>query len=352
MRKTYVLSRGQYDAPGAEVRPSAPRSVMPYDTTQFPRNRLGLAKWTTSRNNPLTARVFVNQVWQELFGRGIVKSSGDFGMQGDLPTHPALLDWLATDFMDHDWDIKRLVRTIVLSATYRQSAKMTPEKQEKDPENAYLSRGPRNRLPAEFIRDLVLSSSGLLVPTIGGPSMKSYQPKGLWEIASSGRGVLATYRQDHHDSLYRRGLYMFIKLTVPPPGMGIFDASNRDQCEVRRLQTNTPLQALEMMNDPTVLEAARVLAQRLTAESSADRDKLVKAFRLIVCRRPSGQELTILEQYYTEELKNFSSGKEKAATALDVGEYPQDKTGDPAHCAALMRSIDMLYNLEETITKT
>lgn len=352
VRKTYVLSRGRYDAPGAEVRAAAPRSVMPYDTTRFPRNRLGLAKWTTSKDNPLTARVFVNQVWQEFFGRGIVKSSGDFGMQGDLPTYPAVLDWLAADFMEHGWDVKRLVREIVRSATYRQSAKLTPEKKEKDPENAYLSRGPRNRLAAEFIRDLVLSSSGLLVPTIGGPSMKSYQPKGIWEIASSGRGVLATYRQDHHDSLYRRGLYMFIKLTVPPPVMGMFDASNRDQCEVRRLQTNTPLQALAMMNDPTVLEAARVLAQRLVAESSPDRDKLVKAFRLIVCRRPSDKELNILEQYYTDELKNFSSGKENAQTALDVGEYPHDKGIQPAPCAALMRAIDMLYNLEETITKT
>jgi hypothetical protein len=352
MRRTYVLSRGRYDAPGAEVQAAAPHSVMPYDTTRFPRNRLGLAKWTTSPDNPLTARVFVNQVWQEIFGRGIVKSSGDFGMQGDLPTHPALLDWLAADFMEHGWDVKRLVREIVLSATYRQSAILTPEKKEKDPENAYLSRGPRNRLAAEFIRDLVLSSSGLLVPTVGGPSMKSYQPKGIWEIASSGRGVLATYRQDHHDSLYRRGLYMFIKLTVPPPVMGMFDASNRDQCEVRRLQTNTPLQALAMMNDPTVLEAARVLAQRLVAEPSSGRDKLIKAFRLIVCRRPSGKELTILDQYYSEELKNFSSGKENASTALDVGEYPHNKDIQPAPCAALMRTIDMMYNLEETITKT
>jgi hypothetical protein len=352
IRKTYVLSRGRYDVPGAEVRAAAPRSVMPYDTTRFPRNRLGLAKWTTSPDNPLTARVFVNQVWQEIFGRGIVKSSGDFGMQGDLPTHPALLDWLAADFMEHGWNIRRLVREILLSATYRQSAILTPEKKEKDPENAWLSRGPRNRLAAEFIRDLVLSSSGLLVPAIGGPSMKSYQPKGIWEIASSGRGVLATYRQDHHDSLYRRGLYMFIKLTVPPPVMGMFDASNRDQCEVRRLQTNTPLQALAMMNDPTVLEAARVLAQRLVAESSPDRDKLVKAFRMIVCRKPSDKELTILDQYYSEELKNFSSGKENASTALDAGEYPHNKGIQPASCAALMRAIGMLYNLEETITKT
>jgi hypothetical protein len=352
LRNTYLLSRGRYDAPAEEVRPAAPHSIMLYDTTRYPRNRLGLAKWTTSPDNPLTARVFVNQVWQEIFGRGIVKSAGDFGMQGDLPTHPALLDWLAADFMEHGWDIKRLVRQILLSATYRQSAKLTPEKEEKDPDNAFLSRGPRNRLAAEYIRDLVLSSSGLLVPVIGGPSMKSYQPKGIWEIASSGRGVLATYRQDHHDSLYRRGLYTFIKLTVPTPVMGMFDASNRDQCEVRRLQTNTPLQALAMMNDPTVLEAARVLAQRLMTESASDRDRLARAFRLILCRRPSGKELTILDQYYDEEWKDFSSKKQKASKALDVGEFPQRRTTDPDRCAALMRTIDMMYNLEETITKT
>ena len=267
LRKTYLLRRGQYDAPGDEVTPSALPAVMPFDTTRYPRNRLGLAAWTVSKQNPLTARVFVNQLWQEFFGRGIVKSSGDFGMQGDLPTDQALLDWVAADFMDNGWDIKRLVKLFVLSAAYRQSTQMTPGKLEKDPDNAFLSHGPRNRLPAEFIRDLVLASSGLLVRTIGGPSVKPYQPAGLWESATSGRGALASYRQDHHDSLYRRGMYTFIKLTVPPPSMGIFDASNRDQCEVRRLQTNTPLQALVMMNDPTVLEASRVLAQNLLAQN-------------------------------------------------------------------------------------
>src|SRR5258708_27793605 len=227
-----------------------------------PRNRVGLVQWTVSPKNPLTARVFVNQVWQEFFGKGIVKSSGDFGRQGDLPANAALLDWLAGDFMEHGRKMQRLVKQVVLSATYRQSAKSTPEKLEKDPENTYLSRGPRNRLGAEFIRDLVLSSSGLLKGDIGGASVKPYQPKGLWETASSGRGVLATYRQDHQDSLYRRGPYTFIKLTLPPPSMGLFDARNRDQCEVRRLRTDTPLQALAMMNDPMVLEASRVLAQQ------------------------------------------------------------------------------------------
>jgi hypothetical protein len=381
VRPTYLLSRGRYDAPTLQVRPAALRSVMTYDTTQFPRNRLGLARWTVSPQNPLTARVFVNQVWQEFFGRGIVKSAGDFGMQGDLPTNPQLLDWLAKDFMEHGWDIKRLVKQIVLSAAYRQSAKCTPEKLEKDPENAYLSRGPRMRLPAEFIRDMVLSSSGILVTTIGGPSVKPYQPAGVWEAATSGRGVLATYRQDHHDSLYRRGLYTFIKLTVPPPVMGMFDASNRDQCEVKRGRTNTPLQALAMLNDPTVLEAARVLAQRLETEPSNEDAKIEKAFRLLLCRKPTQKEQERIKQYYLDELAGFQKNPGDAKKTLDIGEYPQPQAqpqaaaqtqlqpqaqaqpqaaaaqtqpqvANPAATAALMRVIDMLYNLEETITKT
>ncbi len=352
LRSTYVLSRGRYDAPTLPVQPAALKAVMPFDTTQFPRNRLGLAKWTVSPLNPLTARVFVNQLWQEFFGRGIVKSAGDFGMQGDLPTNPQLLDWLAADFMEHGWDIKRLVKQFVLSAAYRQSVKVTALKFEKDPENAYLSRGPRTRLPAEFIRDLVLSSSGLLIPTIGGPSVKPYQPAGIWESATSGRGVLMTYLQDHHDSLYRRGLYTFIKLTVPPPVMGMFDASNRDQCEVRRGRTNTPLQALVMLNDPTVLEAARVLAQRLEAETAADNDKIVKAFRLILCRKPTATEMNTLTQYYREEITDFKHNPPNARKTLDIGEYPQATGVDPITTAALMRVIETLYNLEETITRT
>ncbi|HEV3250609.1 MAG TPA: PSD1 and planctomycete cytochrome C domain-containing protein, partial [Puia sp.] len=352
LRKTYLLKRGRYDAPGIEVQPNALPAIMKFDTTQFARNRLGLAQWTVSKNNPLTARVFVNQIWQELFGKGIVKSSGDFGSQGELPTHPELLDWLSADFMDHGWDIKRLVKQIVMSATYRQSAKTTPEKSSKDPENTYLSRGPRSRLQAEFIRDLVLSSSGLLVKTIGGPSVKPYQPKGLWESATSGRGVLATYKQDHNDSLYRRGMYTFIKLTVPPPFMVMFDASNRDQCEVRRLKTNTPLQALIMMNDPTVLEASRVLAEKLSLEQTSFTDKITKAFRLIVCRRPSGKELKTLEDYYNEQLQEFGQKKLSAQKTLEAGEYTSNKNIDINHTAAIIKVINIIYNLEETITKS
>jgi hypothetical protein len=351
MRKTYLLRRGVYDAPSYEVKPMAIPAVMRYDTLKYPRNRLGLAAWTISKQNPLTARVFVNQLWQEFFGRGIVKTAGDFGMQGDLPSHPALLDWLAVDFMEHGWDIKRLVKQMVMSATYRQSSVTTPEKWKTDPENVYLSRGPRFRLPAEFIKDLVLASSGLLVPTIGGPSVKPYQPKGIWEQASSGRGVLATYKQDHGEALYRRGMYTFIKLTVPPPSLIVFDASNRDQCQVTRLKTNTPLQALVMMNDPAVLEAARVLAQKLQEESTTVQDKIAKAFRLIICRRLTEKEQKILLDYYQEQLQLFQNKKLDAAVTLEVGEYPQDNKTEKNATAALMKTIDTIYNLEEAVTK-
>jgi hypothetical protein len=352
LRKTFILNRGRYDAPGKEVQAAALPAVKLFDTTKYARNRLGLAQWTISKDNPLTARVYVNQIWQEIFGRGIVKSAGDFGMQGDLPTNPELLDWLAVDFMEHGWDIKRLIKQIMMSATYRQSAIATTEKLSKDPENIYLSRGPRNRLQAEIIRDLVLSSSGLLVKTIGGPSVKPYQPPGLWESATSGRGVLATYKQDHNDSLYRRGIYTFIKLTVPPPSMVMFDASNRDQCEVRRLKTNTPLQALIMMNDPTVLEASRVLAEKISAENGSVQEKITKAFRLIVCRKPTAIELKSLEGYYNDQLQEFTQKNLNADSTLDKGEYKRDKNEKLTTTAAMMKVINVMYNLEETIVKT
>lgn len=352
VRKTFVLNRGVYDQPGDEVKPAAVKAVMKFDTTKFSRNRLGLAQWTIDKNNPLTARVFVNQLWQELFGRGLVKTSGDFGMQGELPTHPELLDWLAVDFMEHGWDIKRLVKQIAMSATYRQSAKVSDAQLKKDPDNIYLSRSPRQRLKAEFVRDMYLASSGLLVKTIGGPSVKIYQPKGLWELASSGRGVLATYRQDHNEALYRRGLYNFIKLTVPPPGMIMFDASNRDQCEVKRSLTNTPLQALIMMNDPAVLEASRALAQNLLNEKSTAEVKITTAFRRIICRMPSEKEKQILQDQYKEQLQLFQQKKLDAAITLKVGEYPLNKKCDINQSAALMKVISMIYNMEEAIVKT
>lgn len=351
LRPTHILNRGVYDAPGRIVTAAALPAVMKFDTTQLPQNRLGLARWTTSKSNPLTARVFVNQIWQEFFGRGIVKSTGDFGMQGDLPTNPALLDWLAVDFMNHGWDIKRLVKQIVTSATYRQSAKITEEKLKVDPDNIYLSHGPRYRLPAELVRDMVLSTSGLLNPKIGGPSVKPYQPKGLWEAATSGRGTLRTYQQDRGEALYRRGMYTFIKLTVPPPSMIIFDASNRDHCEIKRSKTNTPLQALVMLNDPTVLEASRVLAERLVVKSTDVESNIRTSFQRIVCRQPTEKEMKLLTSYYNEEAAMFARDKKHAFKVLNVGEYPHESKANEVHAAALTRVINALYNMEEAITK-
>ncbi|GHB78235.1 PSD1 and planctomycete cytochrome C domain-containing protein [Persicitalea jodogahamensis] len=348
-RKTHILKRGVYDALGDEVEPGTPSSILPFNKN-YPKNRLGLAQWLFDKKNPLTARVYVNILWQEFFGKGIVKTSGDFGMQGDLPTHPALLDWLAVDFMEHGWDIKRLVKQMVTSATYRQSATVSKKKLAVDPENIYLARGPRYRIHAEYVKDLVLASSGLLNRSIGGPSVKPYQPDGLWEGATSGRGLLSVYKQDHGSKLYRRGMYTLIKRTVPPPVMGIFDASNRDLCEVKRLKTNTPLQALVMMNDPAVLEASRVLAANLLKEKSSVNEKLTNAFRLIICRKPSAKELNILTNYYEKQRSTITP--EAAHKMLTVGEYPMTRNLDKVDQAALMRVISTIYNLEEAITKT
>lgn len=352
LRTTYILNRGVYDQHGEPVTAGALQTVMRFDTARYPKNRLGLAQWTVSKQNPLTARVFVNQLWEQLFGKGIVKTVGDFGMQGNLPTHPELLDWLAADFMEHGWNIKLLIRKMVLSATYRQSSAIDPKVMEKDPDNVYYARAPRIRLPAESIRDAVLGSSGLLNKTIGGPSVKPYQPKGLWEAATSGRGALTSYSQDSDSDLYRRGIYTFIKLTVPPPSMIIFDASNRDQCEVNRLTTNTPLQALIMMNDPTVLEASRVFAEKLSEKGTGMEQAISIAFESILCRKPAAREMNILKKYYTDQLNVFTHKKKEAGKTLAVGEYPHRT--DPVNnikAAALMRVINMIYNMEETIVK-
>ncbi|MFD2147044.1 DUF1553 domain-containing protein [Mucilaginibacter antarcticus] len=344
-----MLKRGVYDAHGDEVEAGTPKAILPYPAS-YPKNRLGLAKWLLDKQNPLTARVFVNQQWQELFGRGIVKTAGDFGMQGDLPKNAALLDWLSVDFRDHGWDIKRLIKQMVMSATYRQSAVISPEKLKMDPENELLSYSSRARLTAELVRDMVLATSGLLNKNIGGPSVNPYQPPGLWEMASSGRGQLATYKQVHGPGLYRRGMYTLIKRTVPPASMGIFDASNRDQCEVRRLRTNTPLQALVMMNDPTVLEASRVLAANLMADKTPLNSKITKAFRMVVCRKPNEKELSVLTSYYQDELKSTNS--KTADKLLSVGEFPMPDNLDKIKLAAMMKVVAALYNLEETIVKT
>ena len=350
LRTTYILDRGLYDGRTRPVKPNTPETIFAF-SDQYPKNRLGLAQWTVNPENPLTSRVFVNLIWQEIFGRGIVKSTGDFGMQGDLPSHPELLDWLAVDFMENGWDIKRLLKQILTSATYKQSSKVEGKKLNTDPENIYLARAPRLRLPAENIRDLVLASSGLLVNEIGGPSVKPYQPEGLWEAATSGRGELKTYKQDKGDKLYRRGLYTFIKLTSPPPMPIIFDGSNRDQCEVNRGRTNTPLQALVMLNDPLVLEASRVLAGNLTDTFSDPKQAIEEAFMRIVGRSPKSKEMDILLGYYNEELDRFNKDQNTAVELVKVGEYPLDQEKISAGKVALTQVITALYNLEEAITK-
>ncbi|MEX2514335.1 MAG: PSD1 and planctomycete cytochrome C domain-containing protein [Cyclobacteriaceae bacterium] len=352
LRDTYVLERGLYDAPSdTKVTPNTPKAILSFDD-QYPKNRLGLAKWALSEEHPLTSRVFVNLIWQEIFGTGLVPSSADFGMQGKLPTHPDLLDWLAVDFRENGWDIKRLIKLIVSSATYRQSATVSKEQLELDPENVFLSRYPRLRLHAELIRDLVLASSGLLVPEIGGPSVKPYQPKGLWEASSSGRGELNVYREDRGDKLYRRGMYTFIKLTLPPPGLLIFDGSNRDMCMVSRGRTNTPLQALVMMNDPLVLEASRVMASNLGQILNRPEEAIEEAFVRILGRMPKEEEKVLMENYYQEEFQRFNKNPDLAKKAIHVGEYPVEEGKSEIVTASLMQVIVAIYNLEEAITKT
>ena len=352
IRDTHILTRGNYDAKAEVVSFSTPPDVLPFDTAKYEKNRLGLAKWLLDEKNPLAARVFVNRIWQEIFGRGIVKTAGDLGLQGEFPTHPELLDWLAVDFRENSWDIKGLIKTIVMSATYRQSTMATKEKIEKDPENLYFSRSSRVRFGAEVIKDHVMASSGLYNPEIGGPSVKPYQPEGLWNAATSGRGTLQRYFQDHGGDLYRRGMYTFIKRTVPPPTMLVFDASNRDQCEVKRVKTSTPLQALVMMNDPHVLEASRVMAEGLSLEETTVEEKMSAAFKRILCRPMKEKEKEIYLEFYRESLEGFTKDKQKAENFIRVGEYKHADIKDVTEVAALMGAIHMMYNMEEAITKS
>ncbi len=349
IRKTKLLERGVYDQPGEVVSPGTPESILKYDPKKFEQNRLGLAKWMFDSQNPLTARVFVNFIWQEFFGKGIVKTSGDFGLQGDLPSHPELLDWLAYDFMTHGWDIKRLVKQIAMSSTYKQSSKVSSEHIQKDPENVFLARGPRLRLSAELLKDHILASSDLLNPVIGGPSVKPYQPKGLWESATSGRGQLASYVEDQGDKRYRRGLYHFIKRTVPPPSMLIFDASNRDQCEVKRSSTNTPLQSLVLMNDYQVLEAARHLAIKTQKEKSSNEAKFEQLFRKIVCRAPKPNEIKKIKDFHKETITAMDD--KKAKEIIFFGDFKETADMDIKGTAAMMQTVQLLFNLEETSTR-
>ena len=351
IRTTHLLNRGVYDDKGEIVQPSTPESVLKFDTLVYDRNRLGLTKWLFDEKNPLTSRVFVNRVWQEIFGEGIVRSSGDFGMQGDLPTHIGLLNWLSADFMENDWDMKRLVKQIVMSSTYRQSSVVDDGKLAIDPDNRYLSHMTRLRFTAETIRDHALATSGLLNDEIGGRSVKVYQPDGIWEAASSGRGILANYVQDHGKDLYRRGIYIFIKRTTLPPVQLTFDAATRDQCEVKRQSTMTPLQALIALNDPTILEAARVLSESLIQEKSTVDEKIEKAFERILCRSIKPKEKEMLVEYYQDQEEAFANDTQKAKDFIEVGEYPILKGRDEVKVAALMQIVHTIYNLEETIVK-
>jgi hypothetical protein len=350
-RKTYVLARGNYDAPKDEVSASTPEAIMEFPE-DLPENRLGLAQWLTNMENPLTARVFVNRMWASIFGQGLVKTTEDFGAQGALPSHPELLDWLAVDFMVNGWDIKYLLRKMVTSTTYKQSSAITPERKQQDPENIYLARGPRFRLSAEEIRDYVLSTSGLLNTEIGGSSVKPYQPPGLWEETNAGgnRGILTTYVEDTGDKVYRRSLYTFWKRTLPPPSMSIFDAPNRDLCEVRRQKTNTPLQALALQNDVQVLECSKAISTGVIEFDLPEGEAVEALFKQILLRDPSEDELELLTEYHQECIDKFEKDEGDAEKLLEVGQLPYD-IEKPNETAALMMVAQVLYNLDETITK-
>ncbi|WP_276389603.1 PSD1 and planctomycete cytochrome C domain-containing protein [Eudoraea chungangensis] len=350
-KTTFILNRGEYDSPTDSVPFKTPNAIFPFPEN-FSANRLGLAKWITDKNNPLTSRVFVNRIWAMLFGKGLVETVEDFGVQGSLPTHPELLDYLAVDFVENNWDIQYLLKKIMLSATYQQKSELTPLLKEQDPENVYLARASRFRMSGEMIRDYVLATSGLLNREIGGASVKPYQPPGLWEETNAGgnRGILTKYIPDEGDKLYRRSLYTFWKRTLPPANMTIFDAPTRDFCEVRRQKTNTPLQALALQNDVQMLEAARVLAQRTIAQSKSGENLVNEVFKRILIRSPRHDELEILEAYYADAWALYSKNSEEAQLLVDIGNYKKANT-DLAETAALMLTAQVIYNLDETITK-
>jgi len=352
-RPTYVLKRGEYDKPdkSQKVKPGIPAAfgALPENV---PRNRLGLAKWLVSRENPLTARVTVNRFWQQSFGTGIVETTEDFGSQGKWPSHPALLDWLAVDFIDSGWNVKRMQKMIVMSATYRQSSELTPKSHRRDPDNRLLARGPRFRLDAEVIRDNALAVSGLLVRTIGGPSVKPYQPTGLWKAVGYTNSNTANFTQDHGKKLYRRSMYTFWKRTAPPPTMSIFDAPSREACTVRRERTNSPMQALALMNDTQFVEASRKFAERIVTEGGSTTDeRLTFAFRCCTARKPDGDELRVIKQVYDSHLAEYRKDPKAALKLLSVGEAPRNKQLDPAELAAWTMVANLILNLDETITK-
>jgi hypothetical protein len=340
-RDTHVLVRGAYDRPGDKVGPLTPAALHAWKP-EWPRNRLGLAQWLVSRDNPLTARVTVNRYWQMLFGTGLVKTVEDFGSQGEQPPQQELLDWLAVEFMDSGWNVQKLLKTIVTSATYRQASQVPA--QDRDPENRLLARGPRIRLSPEMIRDQALAASGLLVERVGGPSVKPYQPPGLWQELAGGDG----YKPDKGEGLYRRSLYTYWRRTIAPPGMVNFDSPNRETCIVRETRTNTPLQALNLMNDETYLEAARKLAERVLREDQ--QQPLRRAFLLVTGREPSSRETQILEQSLAKFKARFDRDPAGAQKYLAIGDS-RSVTTTPAELAAWTSIASMILNLDEAVTK-
>ena len=345
-RQTHILMRGVYDQPGDPVEPGVPSSLPPLPDDS-PRNRLGLAKWLVSGNNPLTARVAINRIWRDLFGTGLVKTTEDFGVQGERPSHPELLDWLAVEFVESGWDIQHMLALIVNSSTYQQSSRVNVGQRAFEPENRLLARGPRFRLPAEMIRDQALAASGLLHKQVGGPSVKTYQPEGLWaDFASDKNYVLAK-----GNDLYRRSLYTYWKRTVPPPMMTNFDSAGREACDEALRRTNTPLQALNLMNDVTFVEAARVMAQGLLTHLKDDDEILQRAYQQLLGRLPAADEQNLLLKSKRDYQKRYAKDTDAAKSLLAYGEWSVDETIPVAELASWTMICSTLLNLDETISK-
>ena len=355
----FILYRGEYDKRRDPVKAATP-GVFPPMADDLPRNRLGLAQWLLRPDHPLTARVTVNRFWQEVFGTGIVRTSGDFGVTGELPSHPELLDWLAVEFRESGWDVKALFKLIVTSNTYRQAAIITPEKLAKDADNRLLSRGARYRMDAEMIRDYALAASGILVPKIGGPSVKPYQPEGVWEAVAMIGSNTRDYKRDAGESLYRRSMYTFWKRSAPPASMEILNAPNRELCTVRRERTNTPLQALVTLNDVQFVEAARHLAQRAIKEgvrgqesgvSEAAEARLDFVARRLLARPLRDEELKVVKQSLADLTAHYQGHVDEAKQLIAVGESKADPSLDPAELAAWTMLVNQLMNLDEVLNK-
>tara|TARA_R110002095_G_scaffold207120_1_gene191748 strand:- start:57908 stop:60955 length:3048 start_codon:yes stop_codon:yes gene_type:complete len=350
-RATYLLDRGQYNEPRDQVTPNVP-AIFPPMLKTATKNRLGFAEWLVDPNHPLTARVAVNRYWQRLFGLGLVKTSEDFGVQGKMPSHPELLDWLALEFIRSGWDIKQMQRLIVNSATYRQTSHVGPAAYKQDPENRLLARGPRMRLSAEEIRDATLVASGLLVEQLGGKSVYPYQPKGLWLELNNRPNYSKEYPQGNGDDLYRRSLYTFWKRTVPSPMLKTLDAPEREFCTIRRSRTNTPLQALLLLNGPQFVEAARKLAERMLTEGGTTVDEQIRyGFRLVTARNPSEAELALFREAYETDLKHYTNDKNAVEKLLQVGDSALNEKLNQAKLAAFTSLTRVFLNLDEAITK-